>query len=92
MAFCVPPQESGLWNNSGWYGKFHLEMHWWHGAHYQLWGRWNLFDRSLGWYREILPEARKIAERQGSDEGTMGAIQWLPGNPVSTGDNRSFWR
>ncbi len=61
----LPPQESGLLNNSGWYGKFHLEMHWWHGAHYQLWGHWELFDRSLGWYRDILPAARKIAKRQG---------------------------
>lgn len=61
----LPPQESGLVNNSGWYGKFHLEMHWWHGAHYQLWGRWKLFERSLGWYRDILPVARGIANRQG---------------------------
>jgi hypothetical protein len=60
----TPPQESGLLNNSGWYGKFHLEMHWWHGAHYQLWNRWELFDRSLGWYRDILPVARGIAKRQ----------------------------
>ena len=61
----LPPQESGLVINSGWYGKFHLEMHWWHGAHYQLWGRWELFDRSLGWYRDVLPAARAIAKRQG---------------------------
>ena len=61
----LPPQESGLVNNSGWYGKFHLEMHWWHGAHYQLWNRWEQFDRSLGWYRDILPVAQKIAKRQG---------------------------
>lgn len=61
----LPPQESGLLLNSGWYGKFHLEMHWWHGAHYQLWNRWELFDRSLNWYNEILPEAQKIAKRQG---------------------------
>ncbi|HEU4387429.1 MAG TPA: glycoside hydrolase family 65, partial [Blastocatellia bacterium] len=26
-----PPQETGLTVNS-WYGKFHLEMHWWHAA------------------------------------------------------------
>jgi len=61
----LPPQESGLLLNSGWYGKFHLEMHWWHGAHYQLWNRWELFDLSLGWYSNIIPEARKIAARQG---------------------------
>jgi hypothetical protein len=34
----LPPQESGLFNN-GWSGKFHLEMHWWHGVHYALWDR-----------------------------------------------------
>src|SRR5262249_13794498 len=28
----LPPQETGLTVNS-WYGKFHLEMHWWHAAH-----------------------------------------------------------
>ena len=61
----LPPQESGLLNNSGWYGKFHLEMHWWHGAHYPLWGRWDLFERSLGWYRDTLPVAKGIARRQG---------------------------
>ena len=33
-----PPQETGLTFNS-WYGKFHLEMHWWHAAQFALWGR-----------------------------------------------------
>lgn len=61
----LPPQESGLHMNSMWYGKFHLEMHWWHGSHYQLWDRWELFEKSLSWYEEILLMARDIAERQG---------------------------
>ncbi|WP_083415678.1 glycoside hydrolase family 65 protein [Algibacter lectus] len=65
----LPPQESGLLLNSGWYGKFHLEMHWWHGAHYQLWNRWPLFERSLDWYKTSIPVAQKIAKRQGY-EGT----------------------
>lgn len=60
----LPPQESGLYNNSGWYGKFHLEMHWWHGAHYALWNQWPLFARSLDWYRDILPQARELARTQ----------------------------
>ena len=60
----LPPQESGLFNN-GWNGKFHLEMHWWHAAHYALWDRWPLFERSLGWYGRILPSARKVAQTQG---------------------------
>ncbi len=61
----LPPQESGLLCNSGWYGKFHLEMHWWHGTHYALWDRWPLFERSLGWYQKILPVAREVAQIQG---------------------------
>jgi hypothetical protein len=60
----LPPQESGLVNN-GWNGKFHLEMHWWHGVHYALWDRWPMFERSLDWYRRIMPVAREIATRQG---------------------------
>jgi hypothetical protein len=61
----LPPQESGLFNNSGWYGKFHLEMHWWHGAHFGLWNRWAAFDKSLKWYRDILPKAKELAASQG---------------------------
>ncbi|MDR2681408.1 MAG: hypothetical protein LBC47_11430, partial [Tannerella sp.] len=60
-----PPQESGLFNNSGWYGKFHLEMHWWHGAHYGLWNRWPLMDKSLKWYGDVLPKAKELAASQG---------------------------
>jgi hypothetical protein len=60
----VPPQETGLTCNS-WYGKFHLEMHWWHAAHFALWGRTPLLERSLGWYASILPGAREKARRQG---------------------------
>jgi len=61
----LPPQESGLYNNSGWYGKFHLEMHFWHGAHWALWGRWPMFARSHSWYEKILPIAGRTAREQG---------------------------
>lgn len=60
----MPPQETGLTCNS-WYGKFHLEMHWWHAAHFPLWGRAAMLERSLGWYQRILPSARATARRQG---------------------------
>ncbi len=63
-AGAIPPQESGLTCNT-WYGKFHLEMHWWHGVHFALWGRLPLLEKSLGWYHDIMPRAREIAERQG---------------------------
>jgi protein-glucosylgalactosylhydroxylysine glucosidase len=62
----VPPQETGLTCNS-WYGKFHLEMHWWHAAHFAMWNHDDLLQRSMGWYQNILPKAREIAQRQGFD-------------------------
>ena len=60
----MPPQETGLTVNS-WYGKFHLEMHWWHAAHFALWNRLPLFEKSLAWYASILPSARELAKSQG---------------------------
>lgn len=60
----LPPQETGLTCNS-WNGKFHLEMHWWHAVHFALWNRLPLLEKSLDWYRSVLPEARQIAVRQG---------------------------
>jgi hypothetical protein len=59
-----PPQETGLTCNS-WYGKFHLEMHWWHGVHFALWNRLELLERSLDWYARILPRAKATAVLQG---------------------------
>lgn len=60
----LPPQETGLVCNS-WRGKFHLEMHWWHAAHFPMWGRPELLWRSLDWYRQALPLARSTAAAQG---------------------------
>jgi len=48
----MPPQETGRVCNS-WHGKFHLEMHWWHAAHFALWGCPQLLERSLPWYSSI---------------------------------------
>lgn len=59
-----PPQETGLTFNS-WYGKPHLEMHWWHGVHFALWNRLDLLEKSLGWYDDILESAREKAKGQG---------------------------
>jgi hypothetical protein len=67
----TPPQETGLTYNS-WYGKFHLEMHWWHAAQFALWGHPELLERSMGWYRTVEPVARRIAERQGFD-----GVRWM---------------
>jgi protein-glucosylgalactosylhydroxylysine glucosidase len=59
----TPPQETGLTMNS-WYGKFHLEMHWWHAAHFALWNRKQLLERSLNWYDKALPRAIETAHWQ----------------------------
>ncbi|WP_197986289.1 MULTISPECIES: hypothetical protein [unclassified Massilia] len=58
------PQEEGLFSNS-WNGKSHLEMHPWHAAHFALWGRPQLLERSLGWYVGFLPQAQARAAEQG---------------------------
>jgi hypothetical protein len=59
-----PPQEEGLFSNS-WNGKFHLEMHAWHAAHFAAWGRPELLERSMGWYHAQLPAARGRAAMHG---------------------------
>jgi hypothetical protein len=70
-AGAFPPQEEGLFSNS-WNGKFHLEMHAWHAAHFAVWGRPELLERSMPWYLAHLEEARARAK----DNGVKGA--WWP--------------
>jgi hypothetical protein len=65
-----PPQETGLTYNS-WFGKPHLEMHWWHAAHYALWGRTDFLEKSMRWYASVAKKARAIAQRQGFE-----GIRW----------------
>jgi len=40
-------------------------MHWWHHVQYALWGRIDLLEKSLDWYKKIVPKAASIALRQG---------------------------
>jgi hypothetical protein len=60
----MPPQETGLTMNS-WYGKFHLEMHWWHAAHFGLWDRIDQLEKSMQWYTDVMPKAIATAKQQG---------------------------
>lgn len=62
----LPPQETGLVCNS-WRGRFHLEMHWWHAAHFALWDRSELLLPSLRWYSTVLETSRQTAKAQGFD-------------------------
>lgn len=60
----LPPQETGLVFNS-WYGKFHLEMHWWHTAHFANWNHPEVLDKQLDWYHTIYQKALETAKLQG---------------------------
>ncbi|HUB21950.1 MAG TPA: hypothetical protein VMA97_06040 [Streptosporangiaceae bacterium] len=84
----IPPQESGLITNS-WQGKFHLEMHWWHAAHFAAWGRPWLLERSLKWYESVLGAAQATAGRQGYD-GARWPKQAGPDGRESPGDVGPF--
>ncbi|EKG20028.1 Six-hairpin glycosidase-like protein [Macrophomina phaseolina MS6] len=68
-----PPQESGLTNN-GWYGKFHMEMVFWHLAHWEFWGKQDLLDRSIGVYERFLPTSLQRAELQGYTGARWGKM------------------
>lgn len=81
----VPPQESGLTCNT-WYGKHHTEMIWWHTAHFALWGRPDLLEKNLDWFRAHLPEARALARSRGL-RGARWAKMVGPDDRESPGGN-----
>ena len=60
----LPPAETGLTFNS-WFGKFHLEMHWWHVAHFAQWQRADLIEQQLDYYFDMLESSRQTALDQG---------------------------
>ena len=70
-AASTPPQETGLTYNS-WFGKFHMEMIWWHQSWLPLWNHASMLDRTLRWYESVEPIAREIAMRQG-----FKGIRWM---------------
>jgi len=57
--------EMGLLGIDPWRGQFHMEMVWWHLAHYALWGRWELGSRAIDCYRRFLPAAKALAAQLG---------------------------
>jgi hypothetical protein len=60
-----PSAEDGLMGIDPWRGQFHMEMVWWHLAHYALWDRWPLADKALGCYGRFTPAARALAAQLG---------------------------
>ena len=69
----MPPQETGETFNS-WYGKSHLEMHWWHAAHFALWNRVALLERSLPGTRVSC--RRRARTRRGRAIAARGGRRW----------------
>ena len=60
----LPVPETGLYVNS-WRGKFHLEMQWWHLAHFALWGNPEIVESVLQWYEIALGSPWNLARDQG---------------------------
>lgn len=79
-----PPQETGLTYNS-WYGKPHLEMHWWHGVHFAYWNRTELLEKSLNYYFEIFQKAKTKAEKQGYEGVRWPKMTDLQGDDSPSG-------
>jgi len=94
----IPPGEYALLKYAGWIGQFHMEMVWWHMAHYGLWDRWDLADEALTIYQRFLPIARKRATqldyrgakwgKQNSPDGRMRpwdgnlGLSWQQAHPI----------
>jgi hypothetical protein len=61
-----------------------------HAAHFALWGRPHLLERSLPWYQWILPVAQATASRQGYrwgwDYQVLAMCAALLGNPTGAVD------
>src|SRR5690606_2583577 len=70
---------------NSWHGKSHLEMHWWHAAHFALWGRVDLLERSLPWYTRVLDRARETARRQGYRGARWGKMVGPDGRESPSG-------
>ena len=60
-----PSAETGLMGIDSWRGQFHMEMVWWHLAHYALWDRGTMSERALGCYQRFAATARARAEQLG---------------------------
>lgn len=60
-----PSSENGLLGIDAWRGQFHMEMVWWHLAHYALWDRWEQAEKAVDCYRGFAPAARELAAQLG---------------------------
>ncbi|NLH16786.1 MAG: hypothetical protein GX455_09420 [Phycisphaerae bacterium] len=86
----TPPQESGLTVNT-WFGKHHTEMIWWHTAHFALWGRAELLEKNLAWYRTQLPTAQELAKHRGLTGARWAKMVGFDGRESPGGNPFIIW-
>ena len=86
----LPAAGDAAWCATPGGGKFHLEMHWWHAAHFPMWGRPDLLERSLAWYQRILPVARETARRRATPARAGRSTSARSGARVPTRSARSW--
>lgn len=67
-----PCGEAGLTFIDGWCSRFHMEMVYWHAAHWFMWGRPELADGQLECYAKHLPVAEKLARQMDYDGAYWG--------------------
>lgn len=75
-----PPAEDGL-TNITWFGKHNSEMYYWHAAQFYAWGRTELLEKGLEWYRRILPLAVQDAASQGFAGARWPKMAGIDGRP-----------
>ncbi|MDD3587759.1 MAG: hypothetical protein PHQ75_11320 [Thermoguttaceae bacterium] len=80
-----PSSESGLLTADPWHGRFHMEMVWWHLAHYFLWGRQECADDALTCYERFKPMATQLARQL-----NYAGYKW--GKSMEPGGRTSPWR
>ena len=88
-----PCAESGLMFIDMWRGQFHMEMTWWHIAHYALWSRMECADEQLGCYQKFLPMAKKLAKQLGYAGAKWGKSVGPEGRTAPWGGNLALlWK
>ncbi len=60
-----PCPETGLLGIDPWRGRYHLEMAWWHLAHYYLWNRDRYAVTAVDCYQFLKDPARQLARQLG---------------------------
>lgn len=80
-----PSAESGLLAMDPWGNRFHMEMVWWHLAHYFLWDRDQYAQKALECYQWLKGPAQSLAEQCG-----YKGCQWQ--KAVGPSARSQFWK